>query len=142
MILNPLTQDVQPASLLHHTWSPVLPALPEANVQQNIRLHWSKKGGRLWRNNVGAEGRLRYGLANDSKQLNKQMKSSDLIGITPTIITQDMVGKLAGIFTSIEVKRSGWRYRNTDDRQSAQLKWLELVYGMGGIAGFYAGEAL
>lgn len=46
----------------------------EDAAQQAIRVEASKKGMRLWRNNVGAcqdhTGRfIRYGLANDSKKL-------------------------------------------------------------------------
>lgn len=51
----------------------------EATVQSLVRLEASRKGCRLWRNNVGVlqdiNGRpVRYGLANDSKQLNENFK--------------------------------------------------------------------
>ena len=63
-------------------------AAGEAAVQQNVRLEISRCGGRVWRNNTGVardvSGRtIRYGLCNDSEKLNRQIKSSDLIGITP-----------------------------------------------------------
>ena len=131
-----------PADVMTYTYTPSIPKIPESNNQQSLRLYWSQNHGRLWRNNVGAEGRLRYGLANDSKQLNQKLKSSDLIGITPTLITPDLLGKTLGVFTSIEVKAYGWRYRANDERAAAQLRWLQLIYGLGGIAGFYAGEPL
>ena len=108
----------------------------EAKVQQEIRLEASRKGLRLWRNNNGActdqNGRLiRYGLANDSAKVNRNIKSSDLIGITPV-----QVGfKTYGVFTSIEVKKEGWTYKGTD-RERAQLAWITLVTAMGGIAKF------
>ena len=51
----------------------------EAAVQSAIRSEASKRGARLWRNNVGAtytpEGSfIRYGLANDSSNVNKVIK--------------------------------------------------------------------
>jgi hypothetical protein len=104
----------------------------EAAAQQAIRLDATRQGNRLWRNNLGAcvderGNMVRYGLANDSKQLNDRIKSSDLIGITG-----------AGVFTSIEVKPPGWKYRGTK-RERAQLAWLELVIAMGGIGRFMTG---
>ena len=70
---------------------------------------------------------VRYGLGNDSAQVNAVLKSSDLIGITP-------VGGV-GIFTSYEIKKPGWRYTGTP-REVAQLRWLELVVSLGGIGKF------
>ena len=119
------------------------PAGSETGAQQRIRLKASEQGRRLWRNNNGATkdetGRLiRYGLANDSATVNKRIKSSDLIGITPRVITLADVGKTLGIFTSIEVKRPGWGYRGTD-REAAQLRWIQLVVSLGGIGKFATG---
>lgn len=112
----------------------------EAAVQTEVRLETCKKGVRLWRNNVGAlqdaSGRyVRYGLANESKKINDVIKSSDLIGITPTVITPDMVGQTVGIFTSYEVKHEGWKYSGSP-REQAQAAWLTLVKNLGGIAAF------
>ena len=108
----------------------------EASVQQQIRLETSRRGARLFRNNNGAcrsdDGRqIRYGLGNDSSQVNAVMKSSDLIGITPVFIN----GVRYGIFTSYEVKRPGWKYSGSD-REIAQNNWLMLVTSLGGIARF------
>lgn len=116
----------------------------EASAQQRIRLAESKRGARLWRNNVGAatasDGRhIRYGLCNDSQALNRQIKSSDLIGVTPVVITPGMVGDKIGVFTAIEVKKPGWCYTATD-REAAQFAWIELILGLGGIAKFSTGE--
>jgi len=110
----------------------------EAVVQQAIRLEASRRGMRLWRNNNGAcvddTGRMvRYGLGNDSSKVNKHIKSSDLIGITPIQIA----GRVLGVFTAIEVKRGGWKYKGTA-REKAQLAWLELVTALGGIGKFTA----
>lgn len=116
----------------------------EAAVQTRIRLEASRKGLRLWRNNVGAcmddNGNfIRYGLANDSKQMNDVIKSSDLIGIRPVVITKSHVGQTIGQFVAREIKPSAWRYSGTN-RESAQLAFLELVAGLGGDAQFANGE--
>lgn len=116
----------------------------EAWAQQRVRLEASKVGARLWRNNVGVlfdeDGRpIRYGLANDSKALNIQIKSSDLIGILPATIRPEDTGKTIGIFTSIEIKKPGWKYTGKD-REAAQLAWINLIVSLGGIAAFSTGN--
>lgn len=116
----------------------------EAAVQQLVRLEASRLGMRLFRNNVGAckddTGRvIRYGLCNDSAQMNKAVKSSDLIGIRPVIITPDMVGHTIGQFVAREVKRPGWSYRGTD-REVAQQAFGQLVLKLGGDFKFCTGE--
>lgn len=116
---------------------------PEAVEQQQIRLEAPKRGVMLCRNNNGAcydqDGRLiRYGLANDSKAMSKRIKSADLIGITPIIIQPSHIGFRLGVFTSIEVKRPGWKFKGTE-REQAQNKWAELVISLGGFAQFATG---
>lgn len=116
----------------------------EAAVQNQVRLEASRKGGRLWRNNVGAgyseDGAfIRWGLANDSAQVNKVIKSADLIGLRPVLIEQRHVGLVIGQFVSREVKAAGWRYGGTD-REVAQLNWATLVNTLGGDASFATGE--
>lgn len=118
--------------------------MSEATIQKKIRLAYANNGVTLWRNNVGAcqdaSGNfIRYGLANESKQMNDNIKSSDLIGIKPIVITQDMVGATIGQFVAIETKRPGWKYTGTD-REKAQLKFIELVKRLGGDAGFCTGD--
>jgi hypothetical protein len=86
------------------------------------------------------EGKLvRYGLANDSKAVNEMIKSSDLIGIRPVLITPAHVGYTVGQFVAREVKAGAWMYRGTSHEQ-AQKRFLELVAGMGGDACFANGE--
>ncbi len=81
--------------------------LSESAAQQDIRLAAPYRGLTLWRNNSGAlmdieSGRLvRFGLGNDSQKMNRNIKSSDLVGISTKIITPDMVRKSVAIFTSI-----------------------------------------
>ena len=112
----------------------------EAAIQTRVRLEASRKGGRLWRNNVGVLKDIngtpvRYGLCNESKQMNTKIKSSDLIGINPIRITPAHVGQLIGQFVSIEVKAGAWHYDDTP-RERAQLKWLKLIMSLGGKAAF------
>ena len=115
----------------------------EAAAQMRIRMEACERGMRLWRNNVGA-GKLengsfvRWGLCNDSTALNASVKSSDLIGIRPVLITTEHVGATVGQFVAREVKRPGWTYRGTD-RETAQLNFLTYVLLMGGDAAFATG---
>lgn len=117
----------------------------EAAIQNRVRLEASKKGKRVWRNNVGAllDERgipVRYGLANDSKQMNQKVKSSDLIGIDPVLVTPQHVGHTLGVFIAREVKRGDWRYSGTKEEQ-AQLTFLQLVASLGGNACFVTSES-
>ena len=117
----------------------------EAEIQNQVRLEASELGMRLWRNNVGA-GKLengsfiRWGLANDSKAVNEEIKSGDLIGIKPVLITQDMEGSEIGQFISRECKRSDWKFNPNNPRDLAQMKWVELILILGGDAKFTTGE--
>lgn len=115
----------------------------EAYAQSAVRLEAAQKGVRLWRNNVGvledATGRpVRYGLANESKEINRIIKSGDLIGVRPRLITQADVGTVVGQFVSREIKRPGWHYTG-DDRERAQLAFAQLVLSLGGDACFATG---
>ena len=112
----------------------------EGEVQQAVRLQASQAGGRLWRNNVGAYQTdvgswVRYGLANDSKQMNTLLKSSDLIGVQPVLIGPEHVGSTIGQFVAIEVKREGWKFTGKG-REMAQLKFGALVQSLGGKFNF------
>lgn len=118
----------------------------EAAVQARCRVRASKLGLRVWRNNVGAVHdnatgtHLRYGLANDSPQVNAVCKSADLIGIRPRIIQPDDVGALIGQFVSFECKAAGWKWGNTE-RERAQGNWAALVLSLGGDARFITDES-
>ena len=112
----------------------------EARVSQDVHIAASKAGVRLFRNNVGAAydqtGRpVRYGLANTSSAMNKKIKSSDYVGVTPVVIEARHVGQTFGIFTAFECKANGWRFKNSDHEQ-AQLAFIELILSLGGIASF------
>lgn len=130
----------------------------EAGAQQEARFQVARAGGLVWRNNVGAtpakldahcpkchnefevyQRIIRYGLANDSAQLNEVFKSSDLIGVMPRLITQEMVGAIIGQFLAIECKHPGWNYTGKG-RETGQQSYLSLVASKGGIAQFSTGE--
>ncbi len=125
------------AALVPQTAFP-LAGKSEAAVQQQVRYDAAKAGDILWRNNLGvmvneAGVPVRYGLANDSKQMNQQVKSADLVGIRRVLITPAMVGTFVGVFMSRECKHGDWRWTGSD-REQAQLAWASLVWSFGGDA--------
>lgn len=129
------------------------PTHSEARVQQAVRMEIARRGGLAWRNNVGAsptkekhvcpvchfafevkKDALRWGICNDSAKLNEQLKSPDLIGVVPLLITPQMVGSVIGQFRGWEVKESGWHFNPKDPHECAQLAFGTLLEGKG--AGF------
>lgn len=136
--------DLQRRMGLVHAVSVANEGESEAAAQTRMRLNAARQGVSLWRNNVGAlqdaTGRwVRYGLCNDSAALNGQFKSGDLIGIQPVRIGPEHVGHTLGQFVSVEMKAPGWKYTATA-RETAQLRWIELVTGLGGSARFSTGD--
>ena len=118
----------------------------ESAVQQRTRLELARLGALVYRNNVGAcedkQGRIiRYGLCNESAQMNRALKSSDLIGVIPVVVTPEMVGKTVGLFLAVECKKSDWRMTPSDTRAQAQLRFIELIRSVGGIGGFITDPA-
>ena len=127
-----------------HDLPPTVKGTSEAAVQSAVRLEAARKGARLFRNNVGAliDSRgvpVRYGLANESKQVNEVMKSADLIGWRPLLIEPRHVGTVVAQFVSRECKHPTWHYTGSD-REPAQLAWAQLVTAGGGDAAFCTGE--
>ena len=123
----------------------------EARVQSILRL----EAGRnpmvtLWRNNVGVlpdrTGRpVRYGLANETKELNERVKSGDLIGWRVLLITPDMIGLRIAQFVSRECKPENWTPAPPTDKgrfahEEAQREWARIVNEAGGDARFATGE--
>lgn len=126
-----------------HDLPPEVKGTSEAAVQAAVRLEAAHKGVRLFRNNVGAliDSRgvpVRYGLANESKQVNEVMKSADLIGWRPVVIGPQHVGQCLALFVSRECKHPTWHYTG-GDREPAQLAWAQLVTAGGGDAAFCTG---
>jgi hypothetical protein len=116
----------------------------------NTRFSIAKQGAFSFRNNVGAtpakckkcgakSNPVRYGLANDSIQMNHRVKSSDLILIIPRLITPDMVGRTIGQFGAVECKRESWEWVGTSERDRGQAAWLAFVEDKGGFAAYSKG---
>ena len=122
---------------------------PEGKSSQAVRVRASAWGVTLLRNNSGVlpdrDGRpVRFGLGNESKKLNQELKTGDFVGWTPLTITADMVGKQVAIFTNIEAKAFGFKERdnyNPNTREYGQNKFNQLVIDAGGLAGFATGSA-
>ena len=121
----------------------------ESAVQAAIRVRASELGIRLWRNNVGAcsdeTGRvIRYGLGNDSAQLQKRLKSSDLVGWMrmrkhqPFFDSTYSTVEHQAVFLSVECKTPKWHgdHARFNDREKAQQAWIDLVKADGGVAFF------
>lgn len=117
----------------------------EARVQSLIRLEAPHFDVRLWRNNVGVLKNqdgvpVRYGLGNDSRALNQQLKSGDLIGWRRIVITAEMVGRVIAQFVSRECKPADWIPNPNDPHEEAQRTWAALITADGGDARFAQGE--
>lgn len=122
--------------------------LRESTTTSFVRLDAAQAGDVLWRNNIGVAppytpgGRpVRYGLANETPAMNKVIKSSDLIGIHPLLITQQMVGRIIGQFLAVEMKEEGWVFNHLEEREVAQKNFHDIVRANGGRAGFATGVA-
>ena len=116
----------------------------EAQVQQQQRFQAAQAGALLWRNNVGAtpakcqncnakQRPVRYGLCNDSPAINSRIKSADLVGLRPVIITSEMVGTTIGQFVSVESKKQNWKFTGKG-REAGQAAWAALILSKGGFA--------
>ena len=117
----------------------------ETPTSQLVQLEAARLGIVTMRNNVGAcqdeTGRwIRFGLMNESEKMNKYIKSSDYIGITPVRCFVDGAGLVTlGVFTAIETKASDWVFRQSDKRALAQQRFIDMVRQNGGFAGFATG---
>lgn len=120
--------------------------MPESEIVQDTILTASKLGARMFRNNTG------MGWVGKTIRITKEIKlnlkpgdvvvrqgrplhaglcegSSDSIGITPILITPEMVGRTVGIFTAFECK--------TEKGKTSELQnnFIQMVLNYGGIAG-------
>lgn len=104
----------------------MLKHISETTIQQNIRLAVSRGNTRVFRNNVGMQNGITYGLG---------VGSSDLIGWTSREITPDMVGQKVAIFTALEVKTDKGRV------SKPQQNFIDVVNAAGGIAAIVRNES-
>lgn len=128
-------------------------ATPEGEASKEVRLKASSLGYRLLRNNSGAlldqDGRLvRFGWGNESKKINAEFKTGDLLGGLPLIITPEMVGKKVAVLSMFEVKTPQKinsvvkRAMNVaSSREAAQLNAINFVRELGGISWFASSAA-
>ena len=99
----------------------------------------SKFDSLMMRNNSGVllnpdtRTPVRFGLGNDSQQVNKVFKSSDLIGVTPV---KCMCGHTYGVFTAIEVKHSDAILSHRNPIYAAQRNFVNVINKKAGLAGF------
>ena len=115
-------------------------------VESVVRLEAAKRlvPTQLYRNNSGVASNpngqpVRFGLGNESKEMNKLIKSGDWIGWETIIITPDMVGFPIARFLSVECKHEHWSPRPNDEREIAQRRWADRVNSAGGRAIFVCG---
>ena len=109
---------------------------PTAHMNR-ILLAASNAGATLWRNSVGLGwvGHVVRRIANRLVLENPRpihaglcTDSSDIIGYTPVVITQEMVGETVAVFTALECKL------RTGRASPGQLNFVQVVQDAGGIA--------
>jgi len=111
--------------------------MSEKKTTEEVLLEASNSGARLFRQNVGMgwAGKVVGRRGNlmtirDPRPLRAGLTvgSSDIVGITPVEITEDMVGQTIGVFTAVEVK-----YGRTATTEQ-QIRFLGMVEKLGGIS--------
>lgn len=109
--------------------------MSETTILHRVHEAAARLGWTLWRNNVGRGwvGRAYKWIGRDLLVMDARpvdfglcKGSADLIGIKPVTITQDMVGKVVGVFAGVEVKTPSGRLSPEQER------WLEFVSRAGG----------
>lgn len=124
--------------------------MTEQQIQQAIRLRLGRGESRIWRNNVGTgwagpatrvdatnlaamRGALRPGdvVVRNGRPLHAGLEkgSGDLIGVRSITVAPEHVGRVLGVFTSVEVKTPTGRVR------PEQAQWVKVIEGLGGLAG-------
>ena len=93
--------------------------LSEKDIQSSILKNCGYFGFKLFRNNQGMIGGVKFGVGEGG---------GDLIGWKPVRITEDMVGDTLAIFASVEVKKPGQKM------SALQQKFYKDVQENGGIA--------
>jgi len=115
----------------------------ETAIQRRIMLALSEAGCTVWRNEVGGMwvGRVIHQDGQTVTLANAQMiqaglctGSADLVGISPVVVTPEMVGETVGRFMGIEVKTEKGR------ASVEQKNWTRHVLARGGVAGIARSE--
>lgn len=110
--------------------------MAERDLTNEILVAASQKGARLFRVNTG------MGWTGDLKTIGYRKVlvnlrpfhaglvkgGSDIIGLTPVVVTPDMVGKTVALFTAIEVKTGSLK------PTKEQAAFLAMVEGLGGLS--------
>ena len=96
-------------------------------IQSDVRLRLSElHAGIFLRYNVGTF------LTLDGRPIKiGETHVSDLIGITPHVITQEDVGRTIGVFTALETKQV--KDSTEKKRKEGQKNFLRRVNGLGGL---------
>ncbi len=99
----------------------------ESVIQADIRLRLSElRAGIFLRYNVGTF------LTMDGRPIKiGEPGVSDLLGITPHVITQDDVGKTIGVFTALETKQV--KDSTAKSRKESQGNFLRRINRLGGL---------
>ena len=106
-------------------------------ITDGVLLAASRSGARLFRQNTGMGwvgkivNRTKAAITlKNPRPLHAGLceGSSDIIGITPTVITQAMVGQTVGVFTAVEVKAG------QDRLSKPQERFLHMIAVLGGLA--------
>lgn len=107
--------------------------MSESAVQRSIRVRLSELKLPFLRIQVGTF------LTMQGKPIHIGEKGvSDLIGITPHVITEADIGRTVGIFTALEVKQTGGH--TAKERKANQGAYLKMVNRMGGLGAIVKSE--
>lgn len=117
---------------------------PEAKAKDTVLLRANQWGSRLFKNNSGVAftegGRpVFFGLGNEGKKSETDIRTPDDVGWTEITITPEMVGKKVAVFTCIDSKKLGFVVKpnyTVGTREYGQNKFFQQVINAGGIAGF------
>lgn len=105
--------------------------MSETLIVKKILLALSSSGTMAFRNNTGAYKSaaghfIKYGVGGAG--------GSDILGLTPITITQEMIGKRVAVFTAIEAKTK------TGKATEQQKNFISAIKKQGGIAGVARSE--
>lgn len=123
------------------------PHKSEAFVQSLVKLRAAQEGVIVTRNNVGAlipkdsKRPIRFGLWNESEEMNELIKSPDLVGIRKTLVEPHHVGTFMAVWWARECKEPGWTYTGAG-REVAQKACIDMINAAGGDAAFSNGDGL